>query len=267
MLAAIGQNFLRVAKSYYPNIDEHSDFFWAQLIQKHPYSAIVYLLLMRARYFSKGASASMLTDTQQANAMEHLYLFFYENPLWVNYLLKRYKMEGKVPRSASLNVISKMDTSAWTQVADTDSVAKPVYKKRSIKHIKKEMLEKALALPRKRGRPPKRAAQEEAPLLSAPITSKTLSKKTSKQITAAQKTTQNFNDWLKSARKVKGSLGVHFTKEDNEEVALYTLTMARLYEKQGNIAKALEVYEKLMQQEPSKKTTFAQKIAQLKKKL
>lgn len=47
----------------------------------------------------------------------------------------------------------------------------------------------------------------------------------------------------------------------------YTETLAVVFEKQGKYARAIEVYEKLMLQNPEKSSTFARRIEELKSKI
>jgi hypothetical protein len=94
---------------------------------------------------------------------------------------------------------------------------------------------------------------------------------------------KSFTDWLKTmkrlpvselARTVEGDAGLSPVAEKKvEELAEYSLTeravlteaMAEVWEKQGNAAKAIEVYTKLSLLDPSKSPYFAAKIEHLKK--
>lgn len=88
---------------------------------------------------------------------------------------------------------------------------------------------------------------------------------------------KSFTEWLKTLKKVQPSeiaatTGPALEKKVEElaEVSItdrevVTETMAGVWEKQGNLAKAIEVYSKLSLLEPSKSTYFAAKIEDLKK--
>ena len=56
-------------------------------------------------------------------------------------------------------------------------------------------------------------------------------------------------------------------KNISDENTLMTETLAIVYEKQGKIAKAIEVYEKLSEKYPEKSSTFANRIAVLQAQL
>lgn len=94
---------------------------------------------------------------------------------------------------------------------------------------------------------------------------------------------KSFTDWLKSMKKLPVTEIAKLAEANTSQSALaekkveelaehsiagkdvVTETMAEVWEKQGNHAKAIGVYEKLSLLEPSKSTYFASKIADLKK--
>jgi hypothetical protein len=94
---------------------------------------------------------------------------------------------------------------------------------------------------------------------------------------------KSFTDWLKTmkrlpvseiAKAAEGNAGISAVAEKKvEELAEHSLTertvlteaMAEVWEKQGNTAKAIEVYTKLSLLDPSKSPYFAAKIERLKK--
>jgi hypothetical protein len=94
---------------------------------------------------------------------------------------------------------------------------------------------------------------------------------------------KSFTDWLKTMKRLPvseivkaadGSAGLSAVAEKKvEELAEHSLTeravlteaMAEVWEKQGNVAKAIEVYTKLSLLDPSKSPYFAAKIEHLKK--
>jgi len=88
---------------------------------------------------------------------------------------------------------------------------------------------------------------------------------------------KSFTDWLKTMKRlpaVEISNAVKTIAEDKVEAmaadsltdrAVDTETMAEVWEKQGNTAKAIEIYTKLSLQDPAKNLYFASKIEALKK--
>lgn len=88
---------------------------------------------------------------------------------------------------------------------------------------------------------------------------------------------KSFTEWLKTLKKVPVNVIATTTgpalEKKVEELAevsitdreVVTETMAGVWEKQGNMDKAIEVYSKLSLLEPSKSTYFAAKIEDLKK--
>ena len=87
---------------------------------------------------------------------------------------------------------------------------------------------------------------------------------------------RSFTDWLKTMKRIPASDIVPATNSSDEkrveqmaEVSIsprevVTETMAEVWEKQGNRAKAIHIYEKLSLLDPAKSTYFAAKIEQLK---
>jgi hypothetical protein len=89
---------------------------------------------------------------------------------------------------------------------------------------------------------------------------------------------KSFTEWLRSMKKLPTAQNVMSNPDDQtrqqvviqdaassiEEKEIVTETMAEVWVKQGNNAKAIEVYEKLSLLYPSKNTYFAAKIDQLK---
>lgn len=89
---------------------------------------------------------------------------------------------------------------------------------------------------------------------------------------------KSFTDWLKTMKRLPSveeigseapiaekkveQLAEHSIKERD----IVTIAMAEVWEKQGNNAKAIDIYNKLSLLEPSKSPYFAAKIEELKKK-
>ncbi len=101
------------------------------------------------------------------------------------------------------------------------------------------------------------------------VTAETLSQdKFGKQV-------KSFTDWLKTMKRLPlAELGKNVTPTTEKKVEnlaehsvqdadVVTESMAQVWEKQGNIAKATEVYRKLSLQNPSKRAYFAAKIDKL----
>ena len=88
---------------------------------------------------------------------------------------------------------------------------------------------------------------------------------------------RSFTDWLKTMKKLPAteiakavepgseSKVEQLAEHSLENREVYTEAMAEVWEKQGNAAKAIEIYRKLSLLEPSKSPYFAAKIEELKK--
>jgi hypothetical protein len=89
---------------------------------------------------------------------------------------------------------------------------------------------------------------------------------------------KSFTEWLRSMKKLPGkeimqnldstleSNVQHLAEDSIHEADIVTESMAEVWLKQGNREKALEVYNKLSLQNPSKRAYFAAKIDNLKNK-
>jgi hypothetical protein len=85
---------------------------------------------------------------------------------------------------------------------------------------------------------------------------------------------KSFTEWLKTMKKTPATATVESQPADQKveklaavsiaDRAIVTEAMAEVWEKQGNQAKALEIYEKLSLLNPSKRAYFAAKIEHLK---
>lgn len=87
---------------------------------------------------------------------------------------------------------------------------------------------------------------------------------------------KSFTDWLKTMKKINGdklpeitgpvdSAVLKMAENSNIESAVVTEAMAEVFIQQGKITKAIEIYQKLSLQNPSKSAYFAKKIDSLKK--
>jgi hypothetical protein len=91
------------------------------------------------------------------------------------------------------------------------------------------------------------------------------------------KQVKSFTEWLKTMKKLPAATMnqtmdpssehkvQHLAEHSIEKAEVVTEAMAAVWLKQGNLGKAIEVYNKLSLQNPSKKAYFAAKIDQLKK--
>lgn len=88
---------------------------------------------------------------------------------------------------------------------------------------------------------------------------------------------KSFTEWLKTMKKVNGNklpetteavdkAIEHIAEKSNTTEDVVTEAMAEVYVQQGKNAKAVEIYEKLSLQIPSKSVFFADKIKNLKGK-
>lgn len=89
---------------------------------------------------------------------------------------------------------------------------------------------------------------------------------------------KSFTDWLKTMKRLApteiGKTITTVSEKNVEQLAQHSLAekeviteaMAAVWEKQGNITKAVDIYEKLSLLEPAKSHSFAAKIEDLKKK-
>lgn len=67
---------------------------WAVLSKEYPASALIYLLYIRQKYFSSISNGDNLLENAERNEdLARLYLFFYNSPLWIDFLLKRPNLE------------------------------------------------------------------------------------------------------------------------------------------------------------------------------
>lgn len=87
---------------------------------------------------------------------------------------------------------------------------------------------------------------------------------------------KSFTDWLKTMKKINGeklpeitgpvdSAVLKMAENSNIETSVDTEAMAEVFIQQGKISKAIEIYQKLSLQNPSKSVFFAKKIDSLKK--
>lgn len=87
---------------------------------------------------------------------------------------------------------------------------------------------------------------------------------------------KSFTDWLKTMKKINGdklpeisgpvdSAVLKMAENSNMETNVDTESMAEVFVQQGKISKAIEIYNKLSLQNPSKSAYFAKKIESLKK--
>ncbi|MBK7291528.1 MAG: hypothetical protein IPI78_15570 [Chitinophagaceae bacterium] len=88
---------------------------------------------------------------------------------------------------------------------------------------------------------------------------------------------RSFTDWLKTMKRlpsVENSISEEplankkveqMAEHSIQEKEILTIAMAEVWEKQGNKAKAIDIYTKLSLLDPSKSTYFAAKIEELKK--
>jgi hypothetical protein len=87
---------------------------------------------------------------------------------------------------------------------------------------------------------------------------------------------KKFTDWLKQMKSINPNLTElkpdvageevvqHIAAHSNEPEEIITETMAEVLEKQGKLSQAIEIYEKLSFNNPSKSVYFAAKIEELK---
>lgn len=172
------------------------------------------------------------------------------------------KSNDKKSASKSLRANKTKDN----KLENIDSIPKI---KRSIKQLNKELLSKVLEKPSKNKNTIK--VEKQSLVKSQPSTTtksklnKPLPITPQKPVRPATPTKEfhSFESWLtrKDIKPVKGSLGVF----PNTETEVYTETMAKLYEKQGDFVNALIVYEELSKQNTNK--NFANKISALKLKI
>jgi hypothetical protein len=87
---------------------------------------------------------------------------------------------------------------------------------------------------------------------------------------------KSFTDWLKTMKKINGeklpeisgpvdSAVLRMAENSNMEAVVDTEAMAEVFVQQGKLTKAIEIYQKLSLQNPSKSAYFAKKIDSLKK--
>lgn len=201
------------------------------------------------------------------------------------------------PKITRISKVKTATNKSEKKIDDIDAVPKI---KRSIKQLDKELLTKALGksskgksekekLEKKTITSEKSISEKKIAPKSESLSTPKISKSPIKKPVAIKKLAQtsvpnpptsnviidtrdsakkseemhSFEAWLsrKEIKPVKGSFGGFA----NEEVEVYTEAMAKVYEKQGNLTKALEIYEQLAEQQANK--NFTNKISALKRKI
>lgn len=167
--------------------------------------------------------------------------------------------------NSNLTQVTKSKTTT-DKLEDIESIPKI---KRSIKQLDQELFTKALGKSNRNklsAKSEKKTLNKASEPTNLPTKTNKIVKSTSSKRSIIQSEAEelhSFEYWLsrKNIKPIKGGIG----SIANEEIEIYTETMAKLYEKQGDFNKALTIYEKLANQEPNK--NFTNKINNLKRKI
>lgn len=213
-------------------------------ISKHPYSASARYLLAQKLYndSEQGSNEQLVTAS-----------LYFHNPLWLDWLLKNHVTEEQasplVEHSAEEPVRPRVENESQNEPLPTaETVAESPIVFQSYHTIDY-------------------FASQGIRLDSADLTRDRLGQQL-----------KSFTEWLKSMKKLPKSEIERPRQFDEagqqqvisnaahsiEEKDIITEAMAEVWAKQGNAAKAIDIYNKLSLQDPAKSAYFAAKIDQLK---
>lgn len=204
-------------------------------IAKHPYSAVARYLLAQKTH-----------NTGSENNLEELVTagLYFHNPLRLDWLLKNNEPQAEPEKEEAVSMPVSAPTSISSPTADTESpIVFQSY--HTIDYF----------------------ASQGIRLDSADLGRDRLGQQL-----------KSFTEWLKSMKKLPKSeieKPREFDPAGQQEVItnaahsiedkeVMTEAMAEVWAKQGNTAKAIDIYNKLSLQDPAKRTYFAAKIDQLK---
>jgi hypothetical protein len=239
-----------------------------QFAERHPYFGAAQLLLTK-KLQSENAE-------QYSEQLQKTFLFFH-NPLWVEQLLN--ETGHATITKAELPIADKISNSP---VTTTEPMTHEIVVN-EIEIPKSETVQPSLEIPTLKTAPGDSAKEE---LVFEPFYSVDYFasqgikfKEEEKPKDKFGQQLKSFSDWLKSMKRLPISeitLALEPRIEQKvEQLAEHSLqdkeviteAMAEVWEKQGNTAKAIEIYSKLSLLDPPKNVYFASKIEELKKRI
>ncbi len=218
-----------------------------QFADRHPYFGAAQLLLTKK--MQNG-------DPEQYNEQLQKTFLFFHNPLWVEQLLNDNGKATVVPGKKEEQLAIAEETAAISQPVTKETVTT---KTTAEEVVRDELIIEPYHTVDYFASQGIKWKEEEKP-----------ADKFGQQL-------KNFNEWLKTMKRLPVSEIAKKTEpvaeKKVEEMAEHSLedrdviteTMAEVWEKQGNTAKAIEIFSKLCLLEPSKSAYFAAKIEELKK--
>lgn len=252
----------------------------SSFIEQNPYAPIGHVLL---------AEKTKKQNTAADNSAEKAMLYA-NDPMWINYLLQYTAPAPQIiPRTEKINE-TENTSAAPPVVPDSEKPGdeEPAIKEVQITNVQVHAAEDLPLPPTEQLAPPAvdapKVAEEE--LLFEPYHTIDYFASQGIKLKGEElekdrfgKQLKSFTEWLKTMKKVQPA-AVAITKEkeaapvdpeieenasasiQNEEVL--TEAMAEVWLKQGNKQKAIQIYQKLSLQNPSKNGYFASKISQIK---
>ncbi|HKZ68099.1 MAG TPA: hypothetical protein VJ111_17145 [Chitinophagaceae bacterium] len=254
-----------------------------QLASQYPYSAPVQFLL--ARKLKEISSDSLNNHIQKAS-------LYFQNPLWFDYLLNETSMQvhpSQTKEEVFAEPVEKMEIPATheevvdqtnTEPGAEDVITEPAEEIISEEQEEENQPELSVELPKFKFEPidPSKATISFEPYHTIDYFASQgiRAKEEEKPKDQLSRQLKSFTEWLKVMKRLpvtEIAAAVSATDEKKvEKMAetsindreVVTEAMAEVWEKQGNKAKAREIYQKLSLLNPAKSSYFAAKIEQLK---
>jgi hypothetical protein len=250
---------------------------------RHPYFGAAQLLLTK--------KLQSVNSEKYDEQLQKTFLYFH-NPLWVEHLLNDNGYAEIIPGKTSETVSNNTEQNKFEEKVSTTFIEEKIKEPETVftatetepgENLHQQTEESIIPSPAEKKEEIKSAA---ADLIFEPYY--TVDYFASQGIKAKEedipsdkfgKQLKSFTEWLKTMKRlpvseiVRSAEPVLEQKVDQmaahslEEREVLTEAMAEVWEKQGNIQKALEIYTKLSLLEPSKSAYFASKIESLKKEI
>jgi hypothetical protein len=239
-----------------------------QFADRHPYFGAAQLLLTK-KLQTENAD-------QYKDQLQKTFLFFH-NPLWVEQLLNE-TGHVNIPKP-ELTIADKMIIPAMAAAEDKESAG--IVSQVEIPHTKTQEPPVEIPALKTGSADPSKAELVFEPYYTVDyFASQGIKfKEEEKPKDKFGQQLKSFTDWLKTMKRLPVSeitvAAEPKAEQKVEQMAEHSLqdrevvteAMAEVWEKQGNIAKAIEIYSKLSLLDPSKSVYFAAKIEDLKKRI